>query len=238
MKLLGSGEPIIILCILMITATTTTYDDISHVNNGSKIFENHGILLKSKGLVTFSSENMISIFRKVQAPLISNIQYCRNNWVPKFNRQISQATDDYIQLFNHITEPAIPRRDKRSILAFGIGLGLADLVLGGIGYGSLKSHMNSLQNKFNDFAQKQHKFNSGIIAFEKDLITMIEKSNSEITYKFNQIECKIIDATGELLANQYLTQWIQTVDSLLKPITEGNIKMHLTPKILNTQNLR
>ena len=111
-------------------------------------------MLKPHGLIALdSSNNMISIFRKVPIPELSELTNCNNDWIRRVNTDVLQTTNDYIQMFNQIVNPNFSH--KRSIAAFSIGLGAVDLLLGGIGYGKLQAHIHSLENKFQNFVETQ-----------------------------------------------------------------------------------
>ena len=203
--------------------------------NSTYIFEAHGIMLKQKGVVTFASDNMISIFRKAKLLQIGDITNCNKDWINSFNTQIIVTTNEHINLFNKISRPV--NQNKRSLAILGIGLGALDLLLSGISYGKLSSHINQLEGKFNDFVDFQHNFDQNSIEFDKKIVSIIQASNNKITTKFQDIQCQIIDTTGELLAYQFHEQWRKTLDSFFKPVNEGGIKTPLTPKILTPTDL-
>ena len=201
----------------------------------SIILENYGIMLKPQGYITFSTNNMLSLFRKVKLPNMSQLLNCKNDVPQKFNNEIRKTTLEYVKLFDNIARP-MPKsnetrsnRNKRGILAFGIGLGIVDLVLGGISYGTLKHHIDKLDSKFSDFITKQHQFDENVIEWDDQLISMIGKSQEDIDAKFQMVQCQILETTGDLLAMQYVDRWVNTLDNLFKPLTEGRLRSQLTP---------
>lgn len=200
------------------------------------LFENHGIILKNKGVVTFANDNMISIFRKVKFPMIQGPVNCNNDWVTRYNTEIYNTVDKHVKLFQDITSPNT--RKKRSLLAFGIGLGVVDLLLGGIGYGSLKQHISTVEKHFNNFVTEQHQFNEKIVAFDDKVVKIISDINTELNDKLHAIQCQILDTTGELLARQFIHEWDNKIKhSLFTPLLYGAIKTPLTPEILSPNEL-
>lgn len=210
--------------------------------NTTFVYESHGIMLKPRGLVSFASEEMISIFRKVKLPHLGNVQYCNQEWTKDFNAQITNSAYQSVDLFNKMVNPDhIPNRNKRSaalLAGLGLGLGAVDLIFGGISYGKLNNHINKLENDFNAFVSFQHGFDKKTVQFEETFVNLITKLDDEATKRFNELNCQIVASSGRLLAHQYLVDWENTLDALFKPIVEGNLKTSLTPEILDPSDLQ
>ena len=234
----------ILLFVITSTRDVNAENEGKAVKSTSIIFEDHGIMLKPQGYITFSTDNMLSLFRKLHLPSMSQFDNCKSDVQNNFNIEILKTTLDYIELFNNIVRP-MPRsnetnsqsRNKRQLLAFGIGLGIVDLLFGGISYGTLNHHINQLDRKFGEFVTKQHDFDNDLLEWDNQLITMIEKSHEEIDQKFRAIQCQILESTGELLAMQYVDRWIKTLDNVFRPLTEGRMKTRLTPHIVKPADL-
>ena len=227
--------PMILTLLLLLPFSNAKKQD-DHALSNAMIFENHGILLKPKGLITFSSENMISVFRKVKLPTIVGPKNCDQKFVGKYNNKLLTVAQKYVDLFENIATPQT--RKKRSIVALGIGLGIADLVLSGIGYGSLRHHINSVEKHFNTFVSTQHQFNDQLLEFDKNVVKIVGQLSSELNEKLAGIQCQILSTTGELLARQFLHEWEDKIKrSLFSPLITGAIKTRLTPEILSPGEL-
>ena len=206
--------------------------------HSTKMFENHGVMLKPKGVITFSSENMISIFRKHKLPFLTGPTNCNNDWIGQYNNKLLSLAKEHVTLFENIAAPPVSRRKKRNLAIAAIGLGVFDLVLGGIGYGSLKHHINSVEEHFNNFVDEQHKFDDQVIEFEKSTVKIFTKLTNELNEKMAKIQCQILVTTGELLAKQYLHEWDEKLKkSFFTPLLNGAVKTRLTPDILNPSEL-
>ena len=234
--------PILSLLLALQATKPIQGNEYSNVSTPSHVFENHGTLLKPNGFVSFSSNKMISLFRKVPLPFMKPFVNCNNAVQTHFTEDIHKITNNYITLFNAIAKPdnttVNHRRQKRNILAFGIGLGIVDLVLGGISYGSLNHHINAVESKFNDFVSSQHKFDEAFIEFDEKLVKLIEATNLKISEKFGQLQCQILETSGELLSMNFINKWNKVLHDLFKPVTEGKLKIPLTPSMLPPENLQ
>ena len=228
---------LLILLFVTLLPLSTASDPSKNHDTISHVFENHGVVLKPHGFITFSSRNMVSIYRKVPVPTI-RIPACENDVEINFTTQIHKLTTKYVELFEAIARPKNytrrATRQTRSILAFGIGLGLADLVLGGLSYGSLKSHINSLNHQFGEFVKTQHEFDKAVLDFDENIVTLVEATNKEISQQLADINCQILS----IIAYNYEHKWENTLKSLLKPLIHGKLKSKLTPEILTPDTLR
>ena len=227
----------------MITALITAFLSIISIinadgqltNTTAHVFTEQGTILKTKGLITFASEDLISVFRKIKLPQMDPITNCNQQWINEFNQKIEETTQEHIQLFSHI---AHTNRKKRSLALLSLGLGAVDLLLSGFGYGKLSNQLHEISTKFETFTKYQHEFNSKQVEFDRKLVALVQQHEDDISKTFKQVQCQFLDTTGHLLAYQYLDKWERQLNLLFKPIREGSLKVPLTPDILSPEDLQ
>ena len=216
------------------------------VAESTLVFENHGVVLKPRGLIAMNStEQHISIFQKLKLPQITKIPTCQlpvtSDWITQANYQIKQNTCEFLNMYQNIANPnSTPNRGKRSIIAgigVSLGLGIVDLLLTGISYKSLKSHIAHVQQNLDKFVSSQHHFNEKILPIDENIIHIIDSLKSDINSQFRRNDCKIAIETGRLFANQLIFQWDHKLNSLFKSAITGQITTPLTPDILSPKDL-
>jgi hypothetical protein len=145
-------------------------EDTEILNTTAHVFIEQGIMLKSSGLISFTSNDLISVFRKVKLPLLKPVINCNQRWIDDFNRKIERTTQEHIDLFTHISQPS---RQKRSLALLSLGVCAIDLLLAGIGYGKLSHQLKELSSRFQTFAEQQHDFNKNQVEFDKKLVALV-----------------------------------------------------------------
>jgi hypothetical protein len=226
---------ITVFIITLLSSIGTINANEQLTNTTAHVFTEQGTILKAKGLITFASEDLISVFRKVKLPQMDPITNCNQRWIDDFNQKIEETTLEYIQLFSHI---AYTNRKKRSLALLSLGLGAVDLLLSGFGFGKLSNQLHEISTKFETFTKYQHEFNNKQIEFDRKLVAVVQQHEDDVSETFKQVQCQFLDTSGHLLAHQYHDKWEKQLNSLFKPLREGSLKVPLTPDILSPEDLR
>ena len=225
---------ILLVCLLPIEAFTETAN--STALNNTIVFEEHGILLQPKGLVALdANEQLISIFKKIKIPAIEKPANCPCTWLPKFNADIMETTTYYTNLFQQIGNP--PSRKKRFLGAIGIGLGFVDLLLTGISYGSLKSHIDKVEERLGIFIATQHSFDEKMIFIDKEIVHSIARLENDVNSSLKRIQSQILDSSGALMASELKLRWETKLKEVFRAILDGTITTGLTPLDLTPTEL-
>ena len=210
----------------------------------SIVFEKYGVIFKPYGYVTLdTSNNMVSVFRKAKIPQITSPSNCNNKWALDVNVQLLKYTAETVNTFSKVYTPlqkvSENKHKRQAALVLGLGLGAVDLLLGGIGYGSLKSHLNNVQNELNNFIEQEHEFNEDLIRFQGDIVHVIQKLTSDINSQFAKMSCQIVENTGPILAQLTMLEWKNIMEKkFFKTLFEGKIKINLTPETISPKDLQ
>lgn len=225
--------------LLLATISPATTQTPPTPPNRTLVHEHQGTLLTPVGLVGLDSNNvLISVFNKIQIPQLTTPTNCDSKWITNFNTEIQQLTSEYTTMFADIAQPNSSPIKKRSLVALGIGLGLADLLLTGISYGTLNTHINKVESKLDSFITEQHTFNKNTLEIEDDIVKFISKLQSDLNEDLKKLQCQIFSTTGKLFARELTSDWTKKVETLLKPIILGKVTTQLTPEIIAPNDLR
>ena len=207
--------------------------------NRTIVLKAHGALLQPMGLIGLESNNMLlSIFNKARIPSLTPPVNCDPKWIQEFNTNIFQQTNEYVNMFTDIAAPSTNQANKRSLIALGLGLGLADILLTGLSYGALNSHVNRVEDKLDRFINTEHEFHTNTIKIEEGIVQFVNKVQSNLNKALKEMQCQIFTSTGKLFARQLTDEWSLKIETLLKPIIEGGITTKLTPDIIAPNDLR
>ena len=147
--------------------------------NTTIVLKHHGVLLKPGGLVALNTnENFLSAFRKIEIPQLEQLRGCECNWISRFNIDLIKTAQSYVELFNQIANPPTSsHREKRFLGAIGIGLGLTDMLLGGISYVVLQKHVKAVESKLENFIETEHAFDEKILKIDEKIVHVIKKTS-------------------------------------------------------------
>ena len=116
-----------------------------------------------------------------------------------------ETTTYYTNLFQQIGNPS--NRQKRFLGAIGIGLGLVDLLLTGVSYGSVKHHMNKDEDKLPSFIETQHAFDENILNVDKDIVHNLMQLENDLNSALKRVHSQIVDSSWALLAAELKMRW-------------------------------
>lgn len=188
--------------------------------NNTIVLKEHGVLLQPKGLIALdANEQFISIFRKIKIPKIEKPVNCQCSWLPKFNSDIVEMTIYYTKLFQDIGNPS--SRQKRFLGAIGIGLGVVDLLLTGVTYGSLKHHINMVETELQSFISTQHSFDKAIAKVDEEIVHSISQLEHDVNSAIKQIQTQIIGSSGSLLASELKLKWKSKLKGVFRAISSN-----------------
>ena len=217
---------------------TLTHSQPEH-NETTLVFENHGTILKPQGLVALdSNQHHISIFYKFKLPKINSIAKCDSQWkinsyIEEANSHIVNTTVEYLNMYKSFRDPEQSFRTKRSLLAgISLGIGAFDLLVTGLSYKSLYSHISNVDHKLNNFMQEQHTFDQKLLQIDENIIHIVDSMKLNIDAKFAELTCGVQSATGKIYADQLTFQWTQKLKELFQSTLSGKLTVPLTPSII------
>ena len=204
-------------------------------HNLTIVHEEHGLLLKAHGYLAMdATESMISIFRRIRIPQIERERGCTDKVRIDLNSNLLQTANEYIDNLRQLTSPTnLHKNSKRSIVLGVIALGLANMVISGIGYASLKAHINSVQHKFEQFQENQVDFDKSVLDVEKETIRIVQS----LDHTLDNLQCEMIDNKMLFLAYQLQNQWAALLTRIFKPMTQGKLRIALTPETIALEEL-
>lgn len=229
-----------IFSILLLTTIITPISRSTPIPpNDTIVLKHHGVLLKPGGLIALeANENLISLFSRIKIPKVEQITNCKCSWIEGINTQLIEQTLYYTKLFQSIAHPFSTKDvEKRFLAAIGLGLGITDLLLTGISYTALNTHVKAVQSKLNHFISAQHTFDIKIIQIEDDIIHKLDHLESELNEDLKIIQCQILNTSGKLFSMQLLNDWNEKLKLIFRPILLGEIMTQLTPDLLSPSDL-
>ena len=144
-------------------------------------------------------------------------------------------------MYKNIANPrSLIKKEKRSIIAgigVTLGLGIVDLLITGLSYKSLNSHISRVEHNLEKFMSTQHQFDEKILQIDENIVHIIDSLRSNVNQQLAIIDCKLAIETGRLFANQISFQWDHKLNSLFKSAITGQITSALTPDILTPDDL-
>ena len=132
-------------------------------------------------------------------------------------------------------------RKKRQIVAAGAGVILGSLLSLGFNWfntRNINSKIEDLRSDFQNFAEHEHRFEQSTAKFEDDILKIYRKLESNMENVINNIECNLDTTIMNFLQTRSLDQFRKQLDAILRPLNKGTRIGHLTPEIINIQELK
>ena len=233
----------------------------------SLVIEEAGVILKSKGMVTLTKENLlVSVFKKVQLPQIKSVDCTKTtckryggrircSTEPKIVNETESAshwsqehvrslTEDYLDRFKIIRDSFTSqlqvesKRPKRWAAFLAAGLSLLTSAFTGVSTYTLSRHISQLDTQFADFKSDINILKEDVVKIHNGVVHMVDDLADQIEHKLSHLNCKLQKDIYEIAAMELTTRWEKELDHLFRYVQQGSVTGPLTPSDLPIEHVK
>jgi hypothetical protein len=228
--------------------------------------EEAGVILKTKGMVTMTNENLLlSVFKKIDMPKIKvvdcekticsrsrgrfrcthptgyNFTHSRGHWTQQHLREI---TEEYVAEYklvrssfsSQLTEQG--RRPRRFAAFLAAGLSLLTSAFTGVSTYTLSKHISDLRHQFNNFKTDLSSLRGDLIKVHEGVLLMFDEFSTQLEHKLSYLSCELQKDIHELASMEMTTRWEVQLDKVFRLQKSGVITGQLTPGDLPLEHVK